>query len=631
MPFKMSPFSTYVYKSRYSKWLESEGRREEWPETVKRYIDFFSPIIPKSVREETAAELEKAILHMDVMPSMRALMTAGPALQKSHVAAYNCSFIGIQDPRAFDEALFISMNGVGVGYSVESRFISQLPTIAEEFHSVDTVIRVADSRIGWASGLRQLLALLYTGAIPKWDLSNIRPKGAPLKTTGGRASGPDPLDRLFKFTVNLFQKAAGRKLHSIECHDLMCMIADCVVCGGHRRSALISLSDLNDDLMRNAKNGQWWEANGQRANCNNSAVYETRPDMETFLREMVTLVESKSGERGIFNRQAAKSSALKTGRRKWEEDFGGNPCLEVILKNEQYCNLSEVVIRANDNKSSIKRKVRIATIIGTLQSTLTDFPYIRKGWKKNCDEERLLGVSLTGIMDNKLTSTVGPELNSLLDGLREHAIEVNKEWAEKLKINQSVSITCTKPSGTVSSLVNSAPGIHPRYSQWYIRSVRDDRKSPVNKFLKACGVPHEPDKTKPEDVDVFYFPVESPEGCITRDQFNALQQLELYLAYKQHWCEHTVSNTIYVKDHEWLDVMAWVYKNFDSVCGLSFLPHTDFIYSQPPYEAVDEKKYKELVEKMPVIDWSKLKEFEKEDTTTSSKEIACSSGSCEIL
>lgn len=995
----ITPFQSYIYKSRYARWLPDKSRREDWAETVHRYIEFISKRIPEDVRENTVKELEDAILNFEVMPSMRAMMTAGKALEKDEIAAYNCSYLAIDDPRAFDEAMYISMCGVGLGFSVERQYVNQLPIVAENFFPVDTTIKVRDSKIGWASGFRQLIALLYGGSVPSWDLSSVRPAGSPLKTFGGRASGPEPLDRLFKFTVQLFKNAAGRKLTSLECHDLMCFVADIVVSGGVRRSAMISLSNLSDDRMRGAKGGQWWIENPQRALANNSAVYTEKPEIGVFMKEWLSLYESRSGERGIYNRAAAIKKAQAVGRRKWKEiDFGVNPCIsrktwihtangpdlaenligrkftaivdgephpssddgffitgvkpvflvrttrgyeleatddhkilivdyltrkarrtawktvgelipgdrvvlnnhrdcdlyfsgpgtleegwllgnlkgdgniqkngranldfwgdnrldmvnaaveivhttvggrsdltgcdqpqhdrarvgstnlgqlankygftrethkaltplveftsfdfhrgflqgwfdadgsvqgdqekgvsirlsssdlpglktaqrmllrlgiastvyperrpagvrilpdgkggnaeywcqadhelvisndnmeyfavcvgfknerkqqkllfllqryvrelnkeqffsevievvslgekevldcqipsllafdangfyahncgEIILRSRGLCNLTEVIVRPDDTKESLKGKIRIASILGTLQSTLTDFRYLRKDWQKNAEEERLLGVSLSGIMDCKMTSTNNEALPILLDELRNYSVEVNAKWAEKLGINPSVAVTCVKPSGTVSQLVNCSPGIHTRYSDFLMRTIREDRKNPIGAFLKTCGVPCEPEQSKPNDVDVFYFPLASPEGSVTRNALTAVQQLELYLTYRQHWTEHNPSCTIYIKDSEWLEVAAWVYRNFDNIGGVAFLPHTDHIYKQAPYTELTEQQYLDAAAKMPVIDWSKLAEFESEDHTTAMKEYACSNGSCAVV
>jgi len=541
----------------------------------------------------------------------------------------NCSYMAVDDPRAFDEAVYISMCGVGLGFSVERQYVGKLPVIAESFFDEPTVIKVRDSKIGWATAFRQLIALLYGGLVPKWDLSALRPAGSPLKTFGGRASGPDPLDRLFKFAVQLFRNAAGRRLTSLECHDLICMVADIVVSGGVRRSAMISLSNLSDDRMRNAKTGQWWIENPQRALANNSAVYTERPEMGMFLREWLSLYESRSGERGIFNREAATKHSASNGRRETKDiDFGVNPCVEIILRSKGLCNLTEAVARPGDDKKILMEKVRIATIMGTLQSTLTNFRYLRKDWQKNAEEERLLGVSLTGIMDNKLLSTNGPELASLLDDLRQHVIEVNKEWSERLGIPQSAAATCVKPSGTVALLANSSPGIHPRYGRFLLVSIREDRKNPIGQFLKQAGVPSEPEANKPDDVDVFYFPSESPSSSVLRDGITAIGQLELYLTYKKHWTEHNPSTTVYVRDHEWLDVAAWVYRHFDTIGGVSFLPYSSHIYKQAPFAEVTEAEFRERTAKMPELDWAGLAEFEKNDHTTSMKEPACGNGSC---
>jgi ribonucleoside-triphosphate reductase (thioredoxin) len=632
----ISPYQQFIAKSRYARWVEDKQRRENYDETVHRYISFFTSRIPKADREQISNEIEKAILSMDVMPSMRAMMTAGPALEKDNAAGYNCSYIAVDDPRAFDEAMYLSMCGTGVGFSVERQYVNAMPVIAERFFPVEICIKIKDSKVGWASGLRQLIQLLYSGDIPTWDFSAIRPAGALLKTMGGRASGPDPLERLFRFTVELFKKAAGRKLNSIECHDLMCMIGDVVVVGGVRRSAMLSLSNLSDDRMRNAKNGQWWDEKAPggapwRRLANNSVAYTEKPDPEIFIKEFLTLIESKCGERGIFNRVAATNSAKKTGRRKWEGiDFGTNPCGEINLRPKGFCNLSEVVIRPHDTKASIKRKIRLATIIGCLQATLTDFRYLRREWQKNAEEECLLGVSLTGIMDNPLMYTNGPELAEMLDEFREYTIAVAKEWAHKLGINMPAAITCIKPSGTVSQLVNCSPGIHTRFAHWIMRGTQEDRKSPINTFLKACGWPSEPEVNKPNDSDVFYFALESPATSKTRNDLNALEQLEIYKTYKLHWTEHNPSCTIYVKETEWTTVLDWCFRNFDIIGGVSFLPYDNGIYRQAPYTEISEKEYLTLKEKQPVIDWSRLPDFEKEDMTTAAKELACSAGSCEL-
>lgn len=579
--------------------------------------------------------IRQSIKDLDVVPSMRALMTAGSALERDNMAGYNCSYIAVDNVRAFDEIMYVLMCGTGVGFSVERQYINQLPVISEEFHESETTIKVRDSRIGWASSFRELISLLYSGQIPKWDLSSLRSAGAILKTFGGRSSGPDPLDNLFKFSVELFQRAKGRKLNSIETHDLVCKIADIVVVGGVRRSALISLSNLTDERMRNAKNGAWWEVNGQRALANNSVAYTELPDIGIFMKEWHTLYESRSGERGVFNRVAATKQAARTGRRDTTHDFGTNPCGEIILRSNGLCNLSEVVVRNTDSFETLRRKVKVAAIIGTLQSTLTDFRYVRNIWKKNAEEERLLGVSLTGIMDHSVMSgSVNPVLGSLsywLEEFKNVAIDTNKEWAERLGINPSAAITTVKPSGTVSQLVDSSSGIHPRYSQFYTRTVRADKKDPLARFLRDQGVPVEDDVTKPTSVDVFSFPVKSPDNSVLRDHMNAIDQLEHYLIYKKHWCEHNPSITVYVKESEWMEVGAWVYKHFEDIGGVSFLPYDDHVYKQAPYQPITQEQYEKDVSSFPNIDWSAFHSYENRETVSIQPELACSAGVCEIL
>lgn len=619
----------YVHLSRYARWLDNEHRRETWHETISRYTNFFDKRFPDLY---PAARINEAISSLKIMPSMRALMTAGPALERDEVAGFNCSYVALDHVRAFDEILYILMCGTGVGFSVERQNISNLPTISEDFHPSDSIITVRDSKVGWASAFRELIAMLYNGRIPHWDVSKVRPAGAKLKIFGGRASGPKPLSDLFSFTVNLFRKAAGRKLNSIECHDLICKIADIVVAGGVRRSALISLSNLSDDRMRLAKSGQWWVDNNQRALANNSAAYTEKPDMEIFLEEWISLIQSKSGERGIFNRVAAKKKAAEFGRRDCDHDFGTNPCGEIILRSAGLCNLTEVIIRNEDTLEDLMNKVEIATIVGTFQSTLTNYRYIRNIWKRNAEEERLLGVSMTGIMDHKILSHASEETKQWLIQLREHAVKVNAHWAQKLNINPSAAITTVKPSGTVSQLVDSASGIHSRFSPFYIRTVRSDKKDPLAQFMRAKGFPVEDCVMKPNDTDVFSFPVRSPEQAVFRNDRTAIQQLDHYLMFKRHWCEHNPSITVYVRENEWLAVGDWVYNNFDNVGGVSFLPYSDHIYQQAPYTECSESEYISLLSKMPSADWIELQKFELEDHTASTKEFACSAGnSCEIL
>jgi ribonucleoside-diphosphate reductase alpha chain len=633
-------YQNFIALSRYARWKEDEQRRETWMETVERYFDYMSKHLEEkhnyTMPDDLRGELEVAVLDQDIMPSMRALMTAGPALDRCHVGGYNCSYVPVDSPRAFDETMYILMCGTGVGFSVERHHTEKLPVVNEDMHDTDTVIKVGDSRPGWAKSLRELISLLYAGQVPQWDTSEVRPAGARLKTFGGRASGPAPLEELFQFTVEMFKKASGRRLFPIECHDLMCKIGEVVVVGGVRRSALISLSNLNDDQMRHAKSGQWWENEGQRALANNSVAYKGKPEMGTFMREWVSLYESKSGERGIFNRQAAQKQASLNGRRDSEQDFGCNPCSEIILRPYQFCNLSEVVVRASDTQQTLTDKVRLATILGTFQSTLTNFKYLRNVWKKNTEEERLLGVSLTGIMDNAMMSGksahLGMNIGATLNALKEQAITTNAAMAEQLGIPQSAAITCVKPSGTVSQLVDSASGIHARHNPYYIRTVRGDNKDPITQFLVSEGIPSEPDVMKPDSTTVFSFPMKSPHGAVTRFDMSAIEQLELWLMYQRHWCEHKPSVTISVKEDEWMDVGSWVYKHFDEVSGISFLPFSEHTYKQAPYQDIDEDTYYELKEQMPTkVNWELLREFEKEDTTSGGRELACTAGVCEIV
>ena len=633
-------YQNFIALSRYARWKEDEQRRETWGETVARYFDYMTTHLKDTcnftLEDSLRNELEEAVLEQRVMPSMRALMTSGPALDRCHVGGYNCSYVPVDNPRAFDETMYILMCGTGVGFSVERNNIDKLPIVNEHFEKSDTVIKVGDSRPGWARALRELIAMLYAGQIPKWDVSEVRPAGARLKTFGGRASGPQPLVELFNFCIEKFRGASGRRLWPIEAHDIMCKIGEVVVVGGVRRSALISLSNLGDDQMAHAKSGQWWENEGQRALANNSVAYKFKPEIGTFMREWVSLYESKSGERGIFNRASAIKQADKNGRRDTDYAFGCNPCSEIILRPYQFCNLSEVVARASDDMESLRKKVRIATILGTFQATMTDFKYLRTVWKKNTEEERLLGVSLTGIMDNQIlagqSKTYGLNISSLLEELKAVAVETNKIFAEQLGINQSTAITCVKPSGTVSQLVDSASGIHARHNPYYVRTVRGDNKDPLTQFLVAQGIPSEPDVMKPDSTTVFSFPMKSPSGAVTRTGMTAIEQLNLWLIYQRHWCEHKPSVTISVKEHEWMEVGAWVYENFDEVSGISFLPFSEHTYQQAPYQDIDKDTYTELYARMPdTVDWSLLPEFEKEDNTSGGRELACSAGVCEVV
>ena len=632
-----SQYQEFIYKSRYSRWIESENRREEWPETVKRYFDFFETHLKENqsyiLSAELRSELESAVLNLEVMPSMRALMTAGEALKRDNVAGYNCSYVAVNNIRAFDEILYVLMCGTGVGFSVERQYVEKLPTIAEHFTNSDTTIIVQDSKVGWAKAYRELVSLLIGGQIPKWDVSKVRPAGARLKTFGGRASGPRPLVDLFQFTIDTFKRAAGRKLTSIECHDIVCKIAEIVVVGGVRRSALISLSNLTDERMRDAKSGAWWEQNPQRALANNSVAYKEKPEIGIFMEEWISLYKSKSGERGIFNREAAKKTVAKLGdRRDSSYDFGTNPCSEIILRDREFCNLTEVVIRADDTQDSVARKIRIASILGTWQASLTHFPYLSSTWKKNCEEEALLGVSLTGILDNPLMGSKDHRLLSgVLEDLKKISVETNKEWAEKLGINPAAAITCVKPSGTVSQLTDAASGIHARHSEYYIRTVRADRKDPLCQMMIDMGFPAEPCVMKPDHTMVFSFPMKAV-GSITRNDLTAIEHLELWLTYQRHWCEHKPSITITVREHEWMEVGAWVYKHFDEISGISFLPHSDHSYRQAPYQECTEIAYTALSVEMPKnVDWSLLKNYEKEDKTVGTQTYACSGDKCELV
>ena len=640
MPSNYLPtsYQEFIHLSRYSRWLPEKGRRETWEETIARYFDFFTEHLQETcnfaLSDKLRSELEEAVLAQRVMPSMRCLMTAGEALKRENIAGYNCSYIAVDKPHAFDEILYVLMNGTGVGFSVERQYVSQLPVVAEEFHSTDTTIIVADSKLGWAKALKEMIGLLYAGQIPMWDLSKVRPAGAPLKTFGGRASGPEPLNQLFEFCVSTFKNAAGRKLNSVECHDIVCKIAEIVVVGGVRRSALISLSNLSDDRMRHAKAGQWWNDFGHRALANNSACYTEKPDIGIFMDEWKALYDSKSGERGIFNRASANMMAAASGRREiGDHEFGTNPCSEIILRSREFCNLSEVVVRPSDTWEDLAEKTRLATILGTFQSSLVNFKYVSSSWKKNCEEERLLGVSMTGIMDNPLTNGKKgkKDLADNLEKLKQIAVETNAHMSKLLGINQSVAITCVKPSGTVSQLVDAASGIHARHNPYYIRTVRGDKKDPLTQMMVDAGFPVEDDQMNPSHTSVFSFPIKVDKGAVFRTDMTAIEQLEMWLIYQIHWCEHKPSITVSVKEHEWLDVGAWVYNHFDFMSGVSFLPFSDHTYAQAPYQDTDEAGYKTLLAKMPKdVDWNKLAEYEMSDMTVGAQELACAAGFCEI-
>jgi ribonucleoside-diphosphate reductase alpha chain len=630
------PYKNFIHISRYARWTEEKNRRETWVETVDRYINFMKDFLVLNYGYSPNAkifdEVKDAILNHRIMPSMRALMTAGPALERDHIAAYNCSFIAVDSLRAFDEAMYVLMNGTGVGFSVESKYTDELPIISESFNQTQTTIIVEDSKLGWAKAFKELIALLSQGQVPQWDMSKVRPAGARLKTFGGRASGPGPLSTLFTFTVDTFKNAAGRRLKPVEAHDLMCKVGEVVVVGGVRRSALISLSNLDDFEMAKAKSGQWWETQPQRALANNSAVYNTKPNTAQFLREWRNLYESKSGERGIYNIGSVRKHVESFGRRDASLVSGTNPCGEIILRPNEFCNLTEVVISAEDTREDLLEKVRLATILGTWQSTLTNFKYLRKTWKDNCEEERLLGVSLTGIYGNKITSTAGKALEQLLTDMRLESVRVNDHEAKKLNINPSVSITCVKPSGTVSQLVGVSSGIHPWYSEYYLRSVRGDNKDPLTQFLKDSGVAYEPDVMKPEETTVFYFPQKAPKNATVTKDLTAIDHLEMWKTYRTYWTEHNPSVTINVHEDEWLKVGAWVFDNFDSIGGVSFLPASEHTYKQAPYQEISKDEYEEWVKKSPSnIQWEMLSLYEKEDGTTGTQELSCVAGVCEIV
>jgi len=633
----IDPYRNFIAVSRYSRWLEDENRRETWAETVDRYFTFMKKHMdtnyPGVIDNKTWARMEKSVLNHEVMPSMRGLMTAGPALERENLAQFNCSFIAVDDVRAFDEALYILMNGVGLGFSVESQYVSQLPTINEHFEHTDSTVVVADSKAGWARAFRELIALLYQGQIPRIDVSHVRPAGARLKTFGGRASGPQPLVDLFDYTIGMFKEAAGRKLTPREAHGIMCKVGEVVVVGGVRRSALISQSDLNDYEMAKAKSGAWWEFSPEYALANNSAVYYKKPSIGEFLTEWGNLYESKSGERGIINMEGLRGSSYAP-RRDLSKIQGLNPCAEILLRSKQLCNLTEVVVRDGDTVETLEEKVFVATLLGTIQSSLTNFKYLRKVWRDNCEEERLLGVSLTGVMDHKvLNGSEGLDQTAQwLDLLREKAIDFNAKYAKKMGINPSTAVTTQKPSGTASQLVDSGSGQHKRYRKYYIRTVRADNKDPLTEFLKDIGIPHEPDVMKPEHTTVFSFPIAAPEGSLTQEDSTAIDDLNIWRVYKQHWTEHNPSVTISVREHEWIEVANWVYENWEDVGGISFLPYSEHTYKQAPYQEITEADYYLAKAAMPEsIDWSLLSAYETEDTTTGSQTLSCTAGNCEVV
>jgi len=632
--YQMTPYNTFIAKSRYSRFLDDKNRREHWGETVARYFDFMEKHLATKQNYTLTAELRKelqdAVTHLDVVPSMRAVMTAGTALDRQNVAAFNCSYLPIDDAKAFDEAMYILLCGTGVGFSVEQQYVSKLPEVPDQLFPSQTSIMVSDSKEGWAKSLRQLIALLYSGEIPKYDVSKVRPAGARLKTFGGRASGAQPLEDLFKFVISKFKAASGRKLSSLECHDILCKIGEVVVVGGVRRSAMISLSDLTDDKMAHAKAGNWWDGQGQRALANNSATYEETPAIGQFMREWTSIYESHSGERGIFNREASQKQAAKNGRRDASYEFGTNPCSEIILRPYQFCNLSSCIIRSTDTVDDLLRKIRLATILGTFQASLTNFPYLRKIWQKNTEEEALLGVSMTGILDNHLLNDPDDqELPGLLEKLRDVAVATNAAYAAAIGINQSVAVTAIKPEGTVSQLCSTASGIHPQHSQYYIRRVRADNKDPLTQFMLKSGFIGEPCVMKPESTTVFSFPVAVAEGALLREDLTAVEHLRLWLIYQRHYCEHKPSVTISVLEKEWMEVGAWVYKHFDEVTGVSFLPMDGGTYRQAPYEECTEEDYKKLLDQQPTgIDWDNFQEYD--DNVEGAQMLSCTAGGCTI-
>lgn len=632
--YTMTPYNTFIAKSRYSRYLDDKGRREHWNETVARYFDFMEKHLAEkqnyTLTKELRSELEQAVVALDVVPSMRAIMTAGPALERQNVAAFNCSYLPIDDPKAFDEAMYILLCGTGVGFSVEQQYVKKLPEVPEQLFDSKTTIVVSDSKEGWAKSLRQLLALLYSGEIPKFDVSRVRPAGARLKTFGGRASGPGPLEELYKFCVLKFKGAAGRRLTSLECHDILCKIGEVVVVGGVRRSAMISLSDLSDDKMAHAKAGSWWDGQAQRALANNSATYTETPSIGQFMREWSSIYESHSGERGIFNREASQKQAAKNGRRDATYEFGTNPCSEIILRPYQFCNLSSCIIRSDDNIDSIANKIRLATILGTFQASLTDFPYLRKIWQKNTEEEALLGVSMTGICDNVLLNNPDDvDLPARLEALRDLAVDTNAFYASAIGINQSVAVTAVKPEGTVSQLCSTASGIHPQHSKYYIRRVRADNKDPLTQFMIQAGFVAEPCVMKPDSTTVFSFPVAVADGALLREDLSAIQHLKLWLIFQRHYCEHKPSVTISVKENEWMDVGAWTFKHFDEVTGVSFLPMDGGTYKQAPYEETDEQTYNQLKMLVPeTVDWENFKEYD--DNVEGAQMLSCTAGGCSI-
>lgn len=629
-------YQQFIHLSRYARWRDDLGRRESWSETVERYVDYMAEKVSRDtdfeVTDVLKEDLRESILNRDVLPSMRALMTAGPALERENIAGYNCSYLAVDHPRSFDEALYILMNGTGVGYSVEQQDVTQLPSIPMRNDEDIVMFTVPDSKRGWAEALKHVLDCLYEGRMPAWDLSQIREAGARLKTFGGRASGPEPLNDLLRFVMRVFYFAQGRKLTPLEAHEIMCKIGEVVVVGGVRRSALICLTDLDDLEMRDAKNGKFWETKPHLSLANISAVYDKKPSRYDFDKEFDALVASGSGERGIFSRYGAKAAAKEINRKAGPLK-GTNPCGEIVLRNNQFCNLSTVVVRPEDTLEELKEKVVRAAYLGTFQATLTNFDYLRPIWKENTEEERLLGVSLSGLFGHPvLSGRKGMEmLEEWLFEMRMAAKFANIYLSGLLGINPAAAVTCIKPEGTTSQLVGVSSGSHPWFAEQYIRNVRGDVKDPLSQFLSAVGIPSETDIISDQNL-VFSFPIAAPEGALTREDLTAVEHLELWAAYREHWTDHNPSVTINVRDNEWDEVREWVWENFDKITGVSFLPYDDHVYEQAPYVPVSDKEFEDLQAKMPEhIDWSELSFFEATDETNGSQELSCMSGACDIV
>ncbi len=627
-----NPLAEFVYYRTYAKWIAEEGRRETWIETVERYMNFMKENLGSKLTHTEYAEVREAILHQEVMPSMRLLQFAGLAARQTNVCAYNCSFIAPKNFQDFAEVMYVSMCGTGVGWSVESENIQALPQVKKQTKKKLPNYVIPDSKEGWADAFAFGLKTWFEGNDVIFDYSLVRPAGSLLKTMGGKSSGPEPLRSLLEFSREKILRRQGRHLTNMDAHDLLCKVGECVVAGGVRRSAMISLSDLDDEAIRDSKKGQFYNTEGQRMLANNSAVYNEKPSTEEFLDEWTALIKSGSGERGIFNRGGLAKTLPKRRLAQFKGGeypaWGTNPCGEIILQSKQFCNLSEVVARAEDTEASFLRKVRIATILGTYQSTMTYFPYLSAEWKKNCEKERLLGVSITGQWDSKLARDP-----KMLQKLKQVSIEVNKKYAKRFKVNPSTCITCVKPSGTVSQTVDCASGMHPRHAPYYIRRVRISTTDALFKMLKDQGVPYYPEvgqNMENATTFVLEFPVKAPEGAICRDDITALDHLEHWKIVKENFTEHNPSVTISVGDDEWIIVANWLYKNWDLVGGLSFLPRSNHVYQLAPYETINKAKYEEMLLKVKDLDFSKIVTYEKVDETEVKKELACVGGLCEV-